>query len=160
MSEPIDLKLVRTAIELSDKTYYDIDFSPSGDFLMEDGFDTSLIMSIFCEKRAQPYEVAVPYLRRGWWGNTTNEDPSFEIGSKLWLLEQARLTTATLRLAEQYTLEGLKWLKEDKFLQEVSVSADAQYEAGAPSISLEVRLVRSDTVVEYKYFSVWEATGQ
>lgn len=160
MSTPIDLKLIGTNLDGSSvKDFFDIGIASSGDFQLEDGFDTNLIMSLFCERRAAPYEVSTPQYRRGWWGNTTSDVQGFEIGSKLWLLDQARLTTGTVRLSEQYAYEGLKWLVSDGYLAGLSVSATPTINEDTPYISLQIILTRSDNTVEYKYFSVWEATG-
>lgn len=159
----IDLKLVNRYEAVGSNPqavgYYDIDVDTStGDLLLEDGFDTSLIVSIFGERRAAQYEVAKPSQRRGWWGNTTRVD-GHEDGSKLWLLDQARLTTGTVRLSGQYAYEGLKWLVEDGYLKSIETDPEAVVSNGDGSITLEVKLVRYDYKSEKRFFTVWEATG-
>lgn len=159
MAVIMDLKLFPSK-ESDGLTYFDLGISSEGDFALEDGFDTSIIVSLFCERRAKPYEVAVPAMRRGWWGNTLSEEPGFEIGSRLWLLEQARLTTSTVNMFSQYAEEGLSWLKQDGFLADIRASAKAVIEEGEPQIELTVQLVRKDNTSEYRYYTVWEATGR
>lgn len=160
----IDLKLINRYEQVGTNPtavgYYDISVdTTTGDLELEDGFDTSLIVSIFGERRAASYEVSTPRLRRGWWGNTTRTD-SHEDGSKLWLLDQARLTTGTVRLSGQYAYEGLKWLIEDGYLKDIETAPAATVSStGEGSITLEVKLVRHDYSTEKKYLTVWEATG-
>lgn len=138
---------------------WDIDIAANGDLKLEDGYETNIIMSLFCDRRASQFEVLEPMMRRGWWGNTLNDD-NFELGSKLWLLDQARLTTGTVRLAEQYAYDSLRWFKEDKLLSDISVSAKASFEADSPRIELVAEFLRKDNQVEYKYYTIWEVTGR
>ena len=58
------------------------------DLVIEDGqlkelnsFDTAILMSFLCERRADESEQAVNFLRRGWWGNLLATVQGFEIGS-------------------------------------------------------------------------------
>jgi len=102
MGDPVDIKLN------DDKGYWDIDFDSQGDFVLEDGFDTAILMSLMCNKRANEAEVEAPQYRRGWWGNETSDFDNFEIGSKLWLLSQARATQNTLNRAIRYTQDALQ----------------------------------------------------
>lgn len=159
MADNIDIKLFNVSDSADLLGYFDIDIDTDGDLKKEDGFDTNIIMSLFCERRATVDEVVEPLLRRGWWGNTISDEPGFEIGSKLWLLEQSRLTTGTVALAQQYGQEATNWLVTDSFLKSINVSSVPTYSSGSPKIELRIDLIRKDNKVEFKYFSVWEATG-
>lgn len=154
----IDIKLSNVSDATDKLGYFDISIDSDGDLKKEDGFDTNIIVSLFGERRASSDEVTEPLLRRGWWGNTVNEN-GFENGSKLWLLDQSRLTTSTVNLCTQYAAEGLKWLKDDGYIFDVIVTSVPTYEAGSPKIALQVDLIRNDSSVEYKYFTVWNNTG-
>lgn len=161
MANYIDIKLYNISESVAGLPetvgYYDIDIDSSGDLVKEEGFNTNLIMSLFCERRASKDEVVNPIARRGWWGNTLNDD-KFEFGSKLWLLDQSRLTTATVNMAQQYSLKGVEWLKTDGFIKDLQVTATPTYTASSPSISIQLTLIRRDNAVEYKYFDVWNKT--
>lgn len=63
---------------------------------------TAIAMSIFMEKRASEDESPLPEYRRGWWGNLNNDIDGYEIGSKFWLLEQARAGNDINALAKKY----------------------------------------------------------
>lgn len=156
----IDIKLRNVTDTVDLLGYFDIDIDTDGDVKKEDGFDTNLIMSLFCEKRATANEVVIPNMRRGWWGNTLSDSPNFEIGSKLWFLEQSRLTTDVVNLANQYALDGLRWLKDDGFLYDMKVITTPTYSSGSPKLEIKVDLIRKDNTVEYKYFTIWEGTGK
>lgn len=152
MSE-VDLKLERPSSTL----LYDLVVSATGDLDVVSSFDTSLAVSLFAERRADVSEVPDPPRRRGWWGNETNDDLGFEIGSKLWILmAQPRKTSLNLERAKSYTREGLQWLIDDGFLKNIDVSA----EFTDLGIRLTIILYRSNDVIETKYFDLWEASGE
>lgn len=151
MDKDIDLKLARKK-ELGN--LYDISFA-NGDFEMVNNFDTSLQMSIYCERRADPSEVPTPELRRGWWGNELSDNMGFQIGSKIWLLAQARLTQDTLNKVITYTQEALEWYVEDGLLMKIEVSAEFLEDIG---IRLFIKLYRSPNQVETKFFDLWNNT--
>lgn len=128
----------------------------NGDFLTNNSFDTSLIISLFGDKRADPSEVPTVENRRGWWGNPFNtDDITFELGSKLWLLHQERATPATLSKAISYAKDALQWLVDDGFAQRVDVSGNLSQN----NIQLIVTIFRDAAVTETKYYSLWDNTG-
>jgi phage gp46-like protein len=103
--------------------YYDLDFD-NGDLYSTDGFTSALLISIFCERRATPSEVAPPEKRRGWWGNAFLGFADFEMGSKLWLLSQARADQVTLNNSITFTNNAVEWFKEDKYIDKANVTAN------------------------------------
>jgi phage gp46-like protein len=145
----IDLALIQDA-----NGQFDIGIDPdTGDFLLTDGFDTALVMSLFCERRADESEVPTAELRRGWWGNTVGPE-GFEIGSKLWLLDQSRKIQATLNRAEDYTREALQWFIDDGHL----VSFDVSAIFSSNGITLNIKLNRSNSATESRSYQIWENT--
>jgi len=128
---------------------YDIHFDAQGDIETADQLNTALLMSLFCERRAAPSEMPAPELRRGWIGNEAT--PGFEIGSKLWLYEQARMTRSTLNGIADEARAGLKWLVEDKVAVSVKTSATIN--------GLSVELERSNSDVSTHFYKLWEGTG-
>lgn len=127
-----------------------------GDFVTNNNFDTSLTISLFGDKRADPSEVPAVQNRRGWWGNPFNtDDIEFELGSKLWLLNQERATPATLSKAIGYAREALQWLVNDGHAQRVDVSGVLSQN----NIQLSVTIFRDSGVTETKYYDLWDNTG-
>lgn len=136
----------------------DDDFSLSitnGDFTLVDNFDTSMKVALFSDKRADESEVLKANKRRGWWGNPFNDIEDFELGSKLWLLQQSRLTNDTINRAISYAKDALQWLVTDNFADEIKVSA----EKVGGVLQLKVVIVRNSSITETRYFDLWNNTG-
>jgi phage gp46-like protein len=134
---------------------YDFQLDQTGDIKTEDFFDTSILMSIFCERRASVNEMTVSQYRRGWIGNEST--PNFEIGSKLWLFEQSRLTRNTLNGINSVVKESLNWMIDDGIALEISVVSELNQNN---RIVIEVTLLRPNSQVEKRYFDLWENTGK
>lgn len=147
---------ITDAVLLKDNSgIYDFSLDETGDIKTEDFFDTSILMSIFCERRASANEMPASHYRRGWIGNEST--PSFEIGSKVWLFEQSRLTRETLNGINSVVKEGLQWMIDDKIALEILVSSSLGQNN---SIAIEVIITRPNSKVEKRYFELWENTGQ
>lgn len=133
---------------------YDIAIDPNtGDFKLVDGFETALIMSLFCERRADQSEIETSELRRGWWGNETGPD-GFEIGSKLWLLDQARKTQETLNKSNDYGSECLQWFIDDGYLKSIDIKSSY-----SPELNIDIKLNRDNSITESRSFELWENTN-
>lgn len=126
---------------------YDISIDANGDIKTEDAFNTAILMSLFCERRASASEMPDALRRRGWIGNTDD----FEIGSKLWLYEQARKSTATDLNINAEVLNALSWFVEDNLLE----SINATTKDGV----IEVTLSRPTSQVEKRYYKLWSNSG-
>lgn len=150
MAENVDLALVPS------DNVFDIAINPAtGDFQLVQGFDTSIAVSLYGEQRALPEEVSDAARRRGWWGNTTNDDPTFQLGSKLWLLEQARLTAQTINSAQNYAQQAIQWLVDDGYLPALTVTASG---AGG-TLTINGNLVRDSSSGTGVFYSLWQNTG-
>lgn len=132
---------------------YDFQLDEGGDIASADFFDTSLLYSLFGERRASADEIVDPQLRRGWIGNPAD----FENGSKIWLLAQARVTRDTLNRTQDEAEKALQWLVDDGF----AVSID-QVVAGVSDgrVTLDITMRRSRDKVDRKFFTLWENTGR
>jgi phage gp46-like protein len=147
--------MIDIAVIQDNKGNFDIEIDPeTGDFKLVDGFETALAMSLFCERRADESEVSVPELRRGWWGNEVGPE-GFEIGSKLWLLYQARKNQETLNKAEDYAREAVQWLVDQGHLKSVDVSASFTEDG----ISINIILNRFNGSTGSKSYQLWENTN-
>lgn len=150
MTENIDI-----AVKRQTNGFFDIDINEStGDFVLTPGFNTNLKMALFEDRRADRSEMVPPERRRGWWGNELFDEIAFEIGSKLWLLDQARLNQETLNRAVDYVRQSLQWLIDDGHLTEVSVSGELRPD----TIVLTIDLIRDGSLVESRSFDIWNST--
>lgn len=132
---------------------YDFNLDANGDIDTADFFDTSLLYSLFGERRASADEVVEANLRRGWIGNGDD----FENGSKIWLLSQARLNRDTLNRLQDEARKSLQWLVDDG----LAVSIDqvtASLSGGR--VMLDITIRRSRDKVDRKLYTLWENTGR
>lgn len=134
---------------LYEEDQYDFRLDARGDIETADQLDTALLMSLFCERRAAPSEMPDPERRRGWIGNEAT--PGVEIGSKLWLYEQARVTRTTLNGIQAEAFAAVSWFVEDGLAERV--------EASVTPDQLTVNLYRASSEVVTVYYKLWEGTG-
>jgi len=134
---------------------YDISFNDAGDVSGTSSFDTAILMTVFCERRAAASEVSNNANRRGWWGNTLSDIPDFEIGSKAWLLEQSRLTEDALNLALTYYRTAFQWFLDEGYANSVVVMGNLT----ATGIYVKIILRVAPDTVGTPLFDVWLNTG-
>lgn len=135
---------------------YDINIDAQGDIETADFFDTSILYSIFGERRANKDEVLDARYRRGWIGS---EGKDFENGSKLWLFEQSRMTATNIARIADEIKKSLQWLVDDGFAVSLiveSVSVDTT--RNKLVLALDIR--RSADKVERRFFDLWDNTGK
>lgn len=132
---------------------YDFTLDSEGDINTKNFFDTSILMSLFAERRATSAEIPTSHLRRGWIGNESSDD--FEIGSKLWLYEQARLNLDSINGIKSAIKEGLKWMVDDG----IAISITVGVVVSDNTTIVEVIITKPNSKVEHMYFDLWENTG-
>jgi phage gp46-like protein len=152
------INAVTDAVLTIDKTtqLYDINIDADGDIETADFFDTSILYSLFGERRANENEVLDASRRRGWIGN---ENKDFENGSKLWLFEQARITATNLARIADEAKKSLQWLVDDGFAVSLQV-AEVTVDTKLNKLILVLDIRRSFDVVERKFFELWDNTGK
>ncbi|MEE9222972.1 MAG: phage GP46 family protein [Nitrosomonadaceae bacterium] len=150
-----DLKILGSESAIKSQVVkWDISIDETGDILTADFFDTSLLVSIFAEKRASESEVPDSRLRRGWIGNESFTD-GFEIGSKIWLFEQARLNRDTFNGITSAAIDSLQWLLDDGFV--LNLAVDTVLING--EVALQIDIFRPNSKVDRRFFSLWDASG-
>lgn len=135
--------------------HYDIDFDSTGDFVLTDGLDTAIQMSVLCEKRADDSDVARPEYRRGDWSNELNEVDDYEVGSKLWLLDSARANDESINNGVDSINDGLQWMIDDLLIQSVETTGNL----ATRGITFNVDITQQDNSVETYLFNAFEETG-
>jgi len=144
----VDLKLTKDS-----EGTYDIGFQANGDFELEEGFDTAILMSLFQNKRLDESEQPIPQYRGGWWGNLLNNDENYQIGSKLWALD-GRRTTNTLNQAIDFARDCLQWFIDNGLLKDINVTGEFK----TNGITLAITLIRFNNKSETLFFDLWENT--
>ena len=121
------------------------------DFVGDDALSTALLVSLFTDARVTPDELpAGDTDRRGWWGDQVGVDDG-PIGSKLWLLDRAKLTNETTALAERYAREAVQWIIDDGEALDIEISASR---AGRERMGLVVRIRLPDSRVREFQFTI------
>ena len=136
----IDFKLNNTS-----HIFKDIGFV-NGDIETTRDLETAVLLSIFCERRADSSEVPIAKYRRGWVGNILMFDSLDEMGSKLWLLSQARATANNLSRAEKFIAEALEWMIKTGKIRNISVSVN--YLTGN-IMNISIKLMTFKETLEY-----------
>jgi phage gp46-like protein len=124
------------------------------DILRDAGLETSVLISLFSHARAGSDDKLPDKngTRRGWWADALLEKP---MGSKLWLLERAKITDNTRALTEQYTKDALQWMVDDGVAD--SIEAESRRN-GIYRIDTAVKIIKKDNSnVFFRYFLNWQA---
>lgn len=134
--------------------YFDIALE-NGDLQQDLSFYTAIMSSLFVNKRANSDEITQPQNQSGWWGNLYNQDPTYEIGSKLWILKQTRNTTDILNKGISFIQDGLKWLPDGGYCQSVNVSGKRT----SDNIEFSIVIHVTKNQVEKYTIKLWENTN-
>lgn len=137
------------------KGYYDISFD-NHQLETTSGLDTAILMSLFVDRRADASEVPRVEYRRGWWGNLVGSIVNYNIGSKLWLLIQARKDNNCTNLATTYIYDCLKWLVEDKLADKVTVKTE--YSENREACVTNIVIYKNQSVVFSRAYPLWSNT--
>ncbi len=146
----VDLKLTLRA----DGNSYGLTVGDNGDFEVDEGLTTTLLVSILTDARAEPSEVSLARARRGWLGNLNFPTDGRRLGGKLWLIEQERRTTAALNKANDFTQKSLNWFVEDDIAKSVEVTGELNT-AGAIQ---NVQITSLSGIVDSVNVGLWRAT--
>ncbi len=133
---------------------YDIQIGFDGDIKTADSFDTFIIVALLSDKRADSSEMLDPARRRGWIGN--EHTPGFELGSKLWLYDQARLTRTIINEIESEAVDALQSLVDEDFAVAIRGAEILLTDTGT---QLVVEIERPQSRVEKRFFDLWQNTG-
>lgn len=142
----------RQDIKLIDRgDYYDFDIV-DGDIVSDESFETSLITCLLVDRRADSSEIVQPEKRRGWIGSIGNE---YQLGSKLWLYAQSRMTNGITQSIQNELLLATKHYIDDGLVKDVKAVVIIEENR----IGFEIFMLRFDSIVDTRYFELWNNTG-
>lgn len=144
MHDPIDIELFAY-----DDYFFDFHWDDDGDFVMTNTLSTAVLLSTLGERRAESYEVAEANRRRGWIGNTLNENNEQD-GSGLWLFEDRRLNTQTTNGIRDENEKGLLWLVTVGLAQSIDVNVYPKQ----GKIQIEIKINVTDQEIYTEMISV------
>lgn len=123
-------------------------------FEEDDGLETSIIISLFTDRRAEADDQISGDDRRGWWGDLLTEVEGDRIGSRLWLLSREKQLPNVLSKAREYAAEALQWLIEDGIASAVGVAAEI-VRTGVLGLAIEITRTAAPPV-KYRFEAFWK----
>ena len=135
------------------------DYALEGLMLQDDNsLDSAVIISIFTDRRATDDDVIPSGSedKRGSWIDSFPDVEGDKIGSRLWLLDRAKLTQDTLDKVKYYLEECLAWLVQDGMAKAVNVAAEITRHHPLGIIAAVIEILRPDgTTTRYKLADLW-----
>lgn len=135
---------------------WDISLDENGDLKGTNSFDTAILMTLYCERRADESEIADVSQRRGWWGNILSKISGFEIGSKLWLLNQARNTQDNLNYGITYLQTAFNWFVTSGYAKKIQVTGKISNDTG---MSFNIKIFTGNDNTASPLYALWKSTG-
>ena len=119
----------------------------NGDFRLDLGLSTAVLISLFSDRRLEEDEELEggETDRRGWWADSAAD----RYGSHLWRFDRSKMVPSTQAGVEGAARESLQWLKSDGIAGEVEVSGEV---VGSDRIDLTVRPKRG---LARRWESIW-----
>jgi phage baseplate assembly protein V len=141
---------------LSSKIQGDIKYEDN-DLVRENGLETSVIMSLFTDRRAEDDDPLDDIEdKKGWWADSTSDIDGDQIGSRIWLLNRSKTTTDTEIKLKEYALEALDWMIEDGVVQDVKATVERLGTPGNDILGLKVEILKIDGNIEtFKFDDLW-----
>jgi len=128
------------------------------DLLRDDGLETSVWLSLFCDRRASTDQIPAEYPQddlRGWWGDVAPPVTGDQFGSHLWLLAREKQTGQTLARAREYARAALQWMLDDRVAERIEVAVTYPFR-GAMLIAIDIYRP-GGKLARYRYDYEWAA---
>lgn len=122
-------------------------------FASAGGFETAIPVSLFTDARAPSALVSEPQNRRGWIGNLLTASTMRQLGSILWVLDQARITQETLNVARLAAQDAFQWMIDDG----AALSVFVNLTRSSGGIIIAISITDTSNVVN-RYQTLWRST--
>ena len=133
---------------------YDFEIE-EGDFKIDEGLETALVVSLLSDRRADESQIVQPEFRRGWIGDLVTTLLGYKFGSHLWLSEQSRITQSTLNQVQDQAEKALGWMFDVELVTKIEAVASIINQF---SIALSITITSPDGSVSIKAFNLWKRT--
>jgi phage gp46-like protein len=125
------------------------------DFASVDGLDTAIVTSMFSDARAAESLVNSPEYRRGWVGNILTADIQRQLGSALWVFDQARMTQDTINQLQLAAIAAFNWMVDDGVARNVFVEIDQNLDA------VYISIIYAEPTGDVKRYKIlWRETSK
>lgn len=122
------------------------------DDFVSDDLARAVVNSLFSWRRAAESDETPGMSKEGWWADTFSNGDEF--GSRLWLLQRAKLTDEALLKAKEYVREALQWLIDDAVVGRIDVDVVRN---GVDRMDMSVVLIKPDqSSLDMRFQNVWE----
>lgn len=130
-------------------------FLEDDDLALDQGLETSVLLSLFLDRRAADEDVLVePENRRGWWGDQFAELDGDEQGSRLWQLDRALLTADVEGQVEVAVNDSLDWMVEDVVVGDVET--DVETDDRRRALAWTTTITRPDgATINFRFADLW-----
>ena len=146
MGNKVDYKFVQ-----DNSGTFDLVFdSANKDFAGIEGFDTSILMQVFLDRRSSKQQVLNPRMRQGFICDIVTKQNNYEVGSFLYLKAQARNTQAEMNEVAGYAEEAMKYFVNNKYAKK------AKAVVAGNSITMTII---ADGSPDNQYTLLWKALG-
>lgn len=125
------------------------------EFASANGFETAIPVSLFTDARAPAALVPEPQGRRGWIGNLLTAATMRQLGSILWVLDQARITQETLNIARLAAQDAFQWMLDDGVALGIIVDVTLSRQSG---FIINIQITDTSNVVS-RYQTLWRSTN-
>lgn len=134
----------------------------TGDLLHDGGLETAVLMSLFTDRRARDDDPLLDQESRdkkGWWGDLVSPDvEGDQIGSRLWLLSQAKTIEEALVKCKEYVKECLQWMIVDKVASNIEVITERIKSKSDNWLAFEVKIMKyKEELLKLRYEIQWTA---
>lgn len=98
----------------------------NGDLVSGEDLHSAVVISLFSWRRAKDDDVLPDDEggRKGWWADQFSDDEGDQIGSRIWLLSRAKITSETLAQLKEYAEEAVQWFVTDKIASSIEVRVE------------------------------------
>jgi len=132
----------------------------NGDLAHDGGLETAVLMSLFTDRRARDDDKLLDEEARdkkGWWGDLVSPDvEGDQIGSRLYLLSQAKTIEQALILGKEYAKESLQWMIDDKVASSIKVTTERIVTKGDNWIGFNIGIRKyNEELLNLRYEVQW-----
>ena len=120
-----------------------------------DGLETAIVISLFTDARAKASQVKSPDRRRGWVGNILNIETGRQLGSRLWVYDQSRLTPDIMNAVAEEAKRCLFWMVQDGVARSINAGVEKISER---AINIVIDIVTASGE-NRRYELLWRSTG-
>lgn len=122
--------------------------------ILDNGLENYVLISLQTDARADDQDILPAGIKtkKGWWGNQILDT---NIGSKLWLLQRAKLDANLLIRAKQYCQEALQWMIDENVVDELIINVTKDT-SRTNSIFIEIDLIKEENdSIGFAYYYNW-----